>query len=207
MATRPVGSIVDSGLMQGGANPELPEVEVEIAAPEDFSGGAEIIDDGQGGAIVQSITGEIEVMAEQYDHNANLAEMLDDAALGSLSSELISLYNEDYDSRSEWEQTYVKGLDLLGIQHDERSRPFEGASGVTHPLISESVTQFQSQAYKELLPAGGPVSVNLVGVQNAEREAQAHTSMRPSRDPCLSLFQPKIWLYHILLVIYRQRLV
>ena len=86
MATRPVGSMVDSGMMPGGVDPELPEVEVEIAAPEDFSGGAEIIDDGQGGAIVQSITGEIEVMAEQYDHNANLAEMLDDAALGSLSS-------------------------------------------------------------------------------------------------------------------------
>ena len=175
MATRPVGSMVDSGMMQGGANPELPEVEVEIASPEDFSGGAEIIDDGQGGAIVQSITGEMtEVMAEAYDHNANLAEMLDDSALGSLSSELLGSYNEDYDSRSEWEQTYVKGLDLLGVQHDERTRPFEGASGVTHPLISESVTQFQSQAYKELLPAGGPVTVNLVGLQNAEREAQAH---------------------------------
>ena len=175
MATRPVGSMVDSGMMPGGVDPELPEVEVEIASPEDFSGGAEIIDDGQGGAIVQSITGEMtEVMAEAYDHNANLAEMLDDSALGTLSSELIGLYNEDYDSRSEWEQTYIKGLDLLGVQHDERSRPFEGASGVTHPLISESVTQFQSQAYKELLPAGGPVSVNLVGLQNAEREAQAH---------------------------------
>ena len=83
-------------------------------------------------------------------------------------------YNEDLDSRDEWEETYVKGLDLLGLKTEERTTPFEGASGITHPMISESVTQFQAQAYKELLPAGGPVRTNVLGLQNAEREEQAN---------------------------------
>ena len=78
------------------------------------------------------------------------------------------------DSRDEWEETYVKGLDLLGLKTEERTTPFEGASGITHPMISESVTQFQAQAYKELLPAGGPVRTNVLGLQNAEREEQAN---------------------------------
>ncbi len=85
----------------------------------------------------------------------------------------MGLYEEDYDSRSEWEETYTKGLDLLGINSEERSQPFEGASGVTHPLITESVTQFQAQAYKEMLPAGGPVRTQVIGLQDQKREDQA----------------------------------
>jgi len=77
------------------------------------------------------------------------------------------------ESRSEWEETYTKGLDQLGVKHEERSQPFEGASGVTHPLIAESVTQFQAQAYKELLPSGGPVKTQVLGLQDAAREEQA----------------------------------
>ena len=114
-----------------------------------------------------------EVMAEPYDHNANIAEALDEGTLGELSSDLRALFDEDQESRSEWENTYTQGLDLLGMQYDDRTEPFEGASGVTHPLISESVTQFQSQSYKELLPSGGPVRTQIIGAETPEKEAQA----------------------------------
>ena len=96
----------------------------------------------------------LEVETEQYDHMANLAEIIDDDVLGEISSELRSLYEEDMESREDWEEAYTKGLDLLGIKYQERTQPFEGASGVTHPLIAESVTQFQAQAIRTL-PAGG----------------------------------------------------
>ena len=82
-------------------------------------------------------------------------------------------YEEDLESRSEWEEAYTKGLDQLGIKFEERSQPFEGASGVTHPLIAESVTQFQAQAYKEMLPSGGPVKTQVLGIQDQQREDQA----------------------------------
>ena len=153
----------------------LPDVEIPIDVPMEFPDGAEIIEDGEGGAIVQAIReGEMEIPDESIPFDANLAEILDDGTLGELSSELRASYNEDLDSRDEWEETYVKGLDLLGLRTEERTTPFEGASGITHPMISESVTQFQAQAYKELLPAGGPVRTNVLGLQNAEREEQAN---------------------------------
>jgi hypothetical protein len=153
----------------------LPDVEIPIDVPMEFPDGAEIIEDGEGGAIVQAIRdGEMEIPDEAIPFDANLAEILDDGTLGELSSELRASYNEDLDSRDEWEETYVKGLDLLGLKTEERTTPFEGASGITHPMISESVTQFQAQAYKELLPAGGPVRTNVLGLQNAEREEQAN---------------------------------
>ena len=153
----------------------LPDVEIPIDVPMEFPDGAEIIEDGEGGAIVQAIReGEMDIPDESIPFDANLAEILDDGTLGELSSELRASYNEDLDSRDEWEETYVKGLDLLGLRTEERTTPFEGASGITHPMISESVTQFQAQAYKELLPAGGPVRTNVLGLQNAEREEQAN---------------------------------
>jgi hypothetical protein len=151
-------------------------VDVSVPQPEDFAGGAEVIDDGQGGAIVQSLAELIaaeEAAIEQPEHNANLAEYLDDGYLGEISSDLRASYEDDLDSRSEWEETYTKGLDQLGVKYQERTQPFEGASGVTHPLISESVTQFQAQAYKEMLPAGGPVQTQVLGLQDAAREEQA----------------------------------
>ena len=167
---QPMGSLLDSGI-------EAPEgMEVQIPQVEDFAGGAEVIDDGMGGAIVQALMGEaegLEVEAEVYEHGANLAEVIDEGELGGISSDLREQYEDDKESRSEWEETYTKGLDLLGIQSQERSQPFQGASSVTHPLISESVTQFQAQAYKELLPAGGPVQTQIVGLKDAERESQA----------------------------------
>tara|TARA_B110000285_G_scaffold31740_1_gene32857 strand:- start:59 stop:2581 length:2523 start_codon:yes stop_codon:yes gene_type:complete len=152
----------------------LPDLEMEISSPEMFEGGAEVIDDGEGGAIVQAIGMADEMdQAELIPFDANLAEFLDDSTLGELSSELRSMYEEDLESRSEWETSYVNGLDLLGIKTEDRSTPFEGASGITHPLVAESVTQFQAQAYKELLPAGGPVRTSVLGLKDLAREEQA----------------------------------
>jgi hypothetical protein len=153
----------------------LPELEVQVDAPIEFPNGAEVIDDGEGGAIVQALEamGVMPSQEELIPFDANLAEFLDESVLGELSSELRALYEEDLDSRSEWEEAYVKGLDLLGIKNEERSSPFEGASGIVHPMVAESVTQFQAQAYKELLPSGGPVRTQVLGAQTQEREAQA----------------------------------
>ena len=152
----------------------LPELEMEIASPEMFEGGAEVIDDGEGGAIVRAIDMADEMdQAELIPFDANLSEFLDDSTLSSLSTELRGMYEEDLESRSEWETAYVNGLDLLGIKTEDRSTPFEGASGITHPLVAESVTQFQAQAYKELLPAGGPVRTSVLGLKDPAREEQA----------------------------------
>ena len=114
-----------------------------------------------------------EVLAEEYSHTANLAEILDDSILGSLASDLGASFDDDMESRSEWEEALTKGLGLLGINYEERDEPFAGATGVTHPLISESVTQFQAQAYKEMLPAGGPVRTVCVGDETPEVVQQA----------------------------------
>ena len=154
----------------------VPGQEIQLPQFEDFAGGAEVIEDGQGGAIVQALAemmGGAEVVTEEYDHNANIAEVLDETILGEISSELRGRFEEDQDSRSEWEEAYTKGLDLLGVRYEERTQPFQGASGVTHPIIAESVTQFQAQSYKELLPAGGPVRTQIIGAKTPEVEAQA----------------------------------
>ena len=167
---RPIGSLTDSGLQQTQGTT------VEVNAPEDFAGGAEVLQSPDGSALVQSIlenAEDIEVETEEYVHDANLAEIVDDGILSELSSDLRGAYEEDTESRSQWQEAYTKGLDLLGIKYSERSQPFEGASGVTHPLISESVTQFQAQAYKELLPAGGPIKTQVIGAKTAEKEAQS----------------------------------
>ena len=126
----------------------------------------EITDDG--GAII----GEQDRIIEDT-HDANLAELIDETELNNIASELQGFYEDDLSSRSDWEQAYKKGLDLLGLKYDERSQPFQGASGVTHPLLSESVTQFQAQAYKELLPAGGPVRTQVIGEVTKDKEDQA----------------------------------
>lgn len=169
-------AIVDRGIMAD--DPLAPTVEVPVNAPMEFPGGAEVIDDGQGGAIIQALLGgEMEDGSVTVDpamaHGANLAEYIDDAVLGEIASELVGAYEDDLQSRSDWEEAYSKGLDLLGVKYEERSEPFEGASGVTHPLISESVTQFQAQAYKELLPSQGPVKTQILGAKTPEIEAQA----------------------------------
>ena len=115
----------------------------------------------------------LEVETEEYRHDANLAEVLDDDVLGDLSSDIQAKFREDLESREEWEEAIAKGLGLLGINYEDRSEPFLGASGVTHPLLSEAVTQFQAQAYKEMLPSGGPVKTQILGAPTMDTEAQA----------------------------------
>jgi hypothetical protein len=114
-----------------------------------------------------------EEQQDEVPFGANLADFLEDDDLDELSNELQSGYSSDKSSREEWEQGYTKGLDLLGFKYEERTRPFDGASGVYHPLLSESVVQFQAQSYKELLPAGGPVRTQIIGSATPEVEAQS----------------------------------
>mgnify|MGYP000330087510 FL=1 len=126
-------------------------IEIEIAPVEDEvsfdSESTVMLEDG--GAVINYEEDEDE---SEDEFDANLAEDMSDSELGELTSELISAYKDDLESRSEWLESYIEGLDLLGTNTDERSEPFRGASGVYHPLLAESATQFQSQAYKELLP-------------------------------------------------------
>jgi len=106
-------------------------------------------------------------------HFDNLAEAVDEGFLSKLGSEMQADYTDYRNSRKEWEQTYIKGLDLLGFKYDVKTEPFQGASGATHPVLAESVTQFQAQAYKELLPADGPVRTQVIGRSDPQREQQS----------------------------------
>ena len=131
----------------------VPEIEIEIQDEEGF----------------------IEPEPEQEDvpFGANLAEFIEEDQLQKMSDTLRADYEMDKSSRQDWERSYVDGIKLLGFKYEERSRPFQGASGVTHPLLAESATQFQAQAYKELLPPGGPVKCNIVGDHTIDSEDQA----------------------------------
>ena len=108
------------------------------------------------------------------DHFANLAELLPDSVLDPLGHKLYGDYTDYKTSRKDWERTYISGLDLLGFNYDDRSEPFKGASGATHPVLAEAVTQFQSLAYKELLPANGPVRTQIIGKIDPTKEQQAN---------------------------------
>jgi hypothetical protein len=103
----------------------------------------------------------------------NLAEVIPEESLAKISNELRSQFSVDQTSRKDWEQSYIKGLDLLGFKYQEVSEPFRGAASVSHPLLAEAVTQFQAGAYKELLPAGGPVKTTILGEATPEVEQQA----------------------------------
>ena len=107
------------------------------------------------------------------NHYDNLAEHLPDDVLGRLGSTLYQNYQDYKNSRKDWERSYREGLDLLGFKYDNRTEPFQGASGATHPVLAEAVTQFQSLAYKELLPAEGPVRTQILGVPTPEKEQQS----------------------------------
>ena len=107
------------------------------------------------------------------NHYQNLAELLPDSILEPLGSELMGNYTDYRESRREWERSYAKGLDLLGFQFEQRTQPFQGASGATHPVLAEAVTQFQAQAYKELLPANGPIRTQILGMATPQKQDQA----------------------------------
>jgi hypothetical protein len=110
---------------------------------------------------------------EQENFYANLAEKIDEQELKKIGAQLVTEVNYDRTSREDWVQGYVKGLDLLGFKYQSLTRPFIGASGVTHPLLAESVTQFQAQAIKELLPSSGPVRTEVIGAETEEKIQQA----------------------------------
>ena len=110
---------------------------------------------------------------EETDFYDNLADALDNGDLASIKNDLMGSIDSDKESRSDWEKTYREGLEYLGMKYEERSQPFEGASGVMHPLLAESVTQFQAQAYNELLPSQGPVKTQVIGMTTPETEQQA----------------------------------
>jgi chaperonin GroES len=134
---------------------EEKEVDIEIESPTD------------------EMAPEEETPEAPEDFYKNLAEDMDDRVLARMANALVQDYRQDRVSREDWEQTYTQGLDLLGFKYQEMTRPFQGASGVVHPLLAESVTQFQAQAYKELLPPEGPVRTQIVGAATPEIEQQA----------------------------------
>ena len=134
--------------------------EVEVVTTED--GGAEVAFDPSQA-----------MMEGSENHFANLAEYLEDDVLGPLGSELKGMFIDYKSSRKDWEDSYTKGLDLLGFKYEDRGEPFQGASGATHPVLAEAVTQFQSLAYKELLPASGPVRTQIIGAPNTLKEQQS----------------------------------
>jgi len=141
------------------------EVDVEEAQPDLDS--FEQLDDGT------LVFGAVAPPLEDTDFYANLAEVIDDQELNVIKNDLMGNVEADKSSREEWEQTYRDGLEYLGMKYEERSAPFEGASGVMHPLLAESVTQFQAQAYNEILPSQGPVKTQVIGMANPETEQQA----------------------------------
>jgi hypothetical protein len=135
-----------------------------------FEPDVELLDDG--GAEINTDP-DAPIDTSQVPHDANLAEYIDENELSRFASDLLAEFESDRDSRKDWEDTYIKGLDMLGFKYEDRTQPFEGASGVVHPLLAESVTQFQAQAYKELLPPSGPVRTQVVGLSTPETEDQA----------------------------------
>ena len=146
------------------------EVMPDTTREDQIRQAAEILVDQEQVLIDAEITPDI----PQIGFNVNLAEVLGDDVLASIASDLLSSIKGDKQSRSEWEKTYTDGLKYLGMKFDDaRSQPFEGSSGVIHPILAEAVTQFQAKAYKELLPAGGPVQTQVLGVQDVTKEEQA----------------------------------
>lgn len=143
-----------------------PDLEIEIVNPEAVS-----IETEDGGMIFDfdpqdSLTGMI-------PHDANLAEYIDDGELRGIATDLVGQYKSDKESRSDWERTYIEGLDLLGLKHEDRTTPWDGACGVFHPLLTEAVIRFQSQSIQELFPAAGPAKTSVVGVVTDEKQDQA----------------------------------
>jgi len=140
-------------------------IEIEIVNPE--SVGIETEDGGM------EISFEKETSGLESGFGENLAELIDDAELDVIGNDVLDNFTSDKESRSDWEETYVKGLNQLGLTIDERTEPWPGACGVFHPLLSEAVIKFQSQAISEIFPAQGPVKTKIVGTVSVDREKQA----------------------------------
>ena len=153
------------------------EEQVEIALPGALNNAPregldiEIEQTEDGGVIVDFDPGANSV--DESDFNRNLADEMDMGQLGAVANDLLSEYDSNKSSRQDWEDGYSKGLEMLGFNYEERSEPFRGATGVTHPLLAEAATQFQAQAFNEMLPPSGPVRTSVVGSITRDKEAQA----------------------------------
>jgi hypothetical protein len=156
---------IDRALM-GEPLEEGEQIEVEIVNPEQVG-----INTPEGGMLIDFDPDMGDMMG--LGHDDNLAEAMDDRDLDALASELVGSFRSDKESRADWERSYVKGLDLLGLKHEDRTTPWDGACGVFHPLLTESVIRFQSQSIQEIFPASGPVKTKVVGVIDADKEKQA----------------------------------
>jgi len=164
-----LGTETDPDVMPMGS---AMEIEPEMTRADEIRNAAEILISEESILIDDEIDAIDEPIAT--DFNANLVEFISPSDLSKLADDVLSSIKSDKESRSEWEKTYTDGLKYLGMKFDDsRSQPFEGSTGVIHPILAESVTQFQAQAYKELLPAKGPVKTEVVGVRTPEVEMQA----------------------------------
>ena len=139
----------------------MPPVEIEIEDPE-------AVRIGMDGLEI-----EITPDKEDDDFNANLAEDIDEQELQSLASELLGDFDDDISSRKDWMQTYVDGLELLGLKIEERAEPWEGACGVYHPILAEALVKFQSETMMATFPASGPVKTKIIGKETPEKKASA----------------------------------
>ena len=166
---RVLGTENDPDVLEQGS-----EIEVvpEKTRQEELDEAIQVVVSGDDIFTQEELDEEPEMVDE--DFYANIAENMNPTDLSRLATELIESVDSDFQSREEWEKTYTDGLQYLGMKFDEsRSQPFQGSSGVIHPILAEAVTQFQAQAYKELLPAKGPVKTQIVGMRSAETETQA----------------------------------
>ena len=148
-------------------NPSEEELTVEIVNPDSISMETE------DGGVVIDFEGSLAEDLMGPDHDSNLAEFIEESELESMASELVSDFESDRESRSDWARAYVKGLDLLGMKIEDRQQPWAGASGVFHPVLTESVVRFQAQAMGELFPASGPVRSKIMGKMTPEKADQA----------------------------------
>ena len=157
---------IELEIPDSGADPFLVSADFGEGAPE-----IEIVADGDGGVTVDFDPSDMR--GDSDDFYANLAEEIPDRELSAIASDLLGAYDSNRASRQEWEDTYKNGLELLGFNYEERTAPFRGASGVTHPLLAEAATQFQAQAFNELLPSSGPVRTVVLGKDTREKQDQA----------------------------------
>jgi hypothetical protein len=171
---------IDKGLPNTRKQIDLPPEEAaQVDVQEEIveKGPIEVVPEEDGGATIDFEPGAINIPGTE-SHFDNLADILPDDVLEPIGNEMVQNYMDYKSSRKEWERSYTTGLDLLGFKYENRTEPFQGASGATHPVLAEAVTQFQAQAYKELLPADGPVRTQVIGVKNPATEQQANSCKR-----------------------------
>jgi len=168
---------IDKALPNTNLDDKLPSPdaleEVDVTEVEEKTGPVEVTSEEDGGATIDFDPSKVNIPLEGGDHFGNLADILPTDILDPVGIKLSGDYMDYKMSRKDWEQAYITGIDLLGFKYVQRTEPFQGASGATHPVLAEAVTQFQAQAYKELLPSDGPVRTQIIGASNPQRQLQA----------------------------------